>query len=300
MALIRCALMLGALAGAPSADARAPGAPIHPSHATPVTRHDGHDHALVFNRSTDAGWHVVRRDAEGETVLTAALPGNHWVWGARGDTLILLSQANADGAAKGWRAHRMQENGKDFVRIHAEVVADGYVDRSPERTTWAAERRVGARKRIVLFAENGAPMRSFGTNDAAYDDADPQFSPDGKRLLFRSNRGGSWELYTSGIDGSELVQLTRDDANDSVDSHEYGGEGPPRWSPDGSRIVWMRKFPERGYDLWVMAADGAKAMALTDNGAINDAYPAWSPDGRRIAFDSNREGNNEIHLMDAD
>jgi Tol biopolymer transport system component len=145
-----------------------------------------------------------------------------------------------------------------------------------------------------------ASPRSFGDEKAAYDDADPQFSPDGKRLLFRSNRGGAWELYTADLDGGDPVQLTRDAANDAISKHAYGGEGPPRWSPDGKRIVWMRKFPERGYDLWTMDADGGNARALTDNGMIDDAYPSWSPDGQRIAFDSNRDGNNEIYLMKAD
>lgn len=262
--------------------------------------HEGHRYALAFTRSTEDGWRVVRLDANGETVLAAEAGADSWAWGARGNTLFLLSRANADGGAKGWRAHRLQADGSRFARIHADTVADGYVDRSPDDRTWAAERRVGAHKRIVLFDEGGASARSFGDEKAAYDDADPQFSPDGRRLLFRSNRGGSWELYSADPDGDKVVQLTRDNGNNTINPHEYGGEGPPRWSPDGKRIVWMRKFPERGHDLWVMDADGRNARALTDNGAIDDAYPSWSPDGRRIAFDSNRDGNNEIYWMNAD
>jgi hypothetical protein len=265
-----------------------------------VLEHEGRKYALAFSRSTDEGWRVVRLDANGETVLAADAAADCWAWGTRDGTLFLLSQANADGGARGWRAYRVQADGSGFTRIHADTVADGYLDRSPDGRTWAAERRVGAHKRIVLFEEGGASPRSFGDEKAAYDDADPQFSPDGKRLLFRSNRGGAWELYTADLDGGDPVQLTRDAANDAISKHAYGGEGPPRWSPDGKRIVWMRKFPERGYDLWTMDADGGNARALTDNGMIDDAYPSWSPDGQRIAFDSNRDGNNEIYLMKAD
>lgn len=63
----------------------------------------------------------------------------------------------------------------------------------------------------------------------------------------------------------------------------------------------MRKFPERGFDVWRMAVDGSDPRNLTADHAGDGAYPAWSPDGRWIAFDSNREGDdNEIYLMDAD
>ncbi|HRG17325.1 MAG TPA: hypothetical protein PLB00_15110 [Pseudomonadota bacterium] len=297
MALIRFAALALALGGAASATSHAD---VAPSDAAAVITHAGHRYALAFSRSTDAGWRVVRRDASGETVLAADVTEHSWAWGARGDTVFLLSRANADGGAKGWRAHRVNADGSGFTRIHAELVADGYVDRSPDARTWVAERRVGEHKRIVFFEQGGAPLRHFGEEDAAYDDADPQFSPDGQRLLFRSNRDGSWELYSAGLDGSDLEQLTRDDGNNAINTHEYGGEGPPRWSPDGKHIVWMRKFPERGHDLWVMDADGANAKALTDNGGVDDAYPSWSPDGQRIAFDSNRDGNNEIYVMNAD
>lgn len=282
--------------------ARAAAAAIVDTQTTPapVVTHGGHRYTLAFSRATDAGWHVVRRDADGDTVLTADLPGHHWIWGTRDNVLLLLSQANADGGAKGWRTHRMLADGKQFTRVHADTVADGYVDRSPDGQTWAAERRVGAHKRIVFFAENSPSMRVFGAEDVPHDDADPQFSPDGQRLLFRSNRSGAWELHTADLEGRNAAQLTRDDTNNTVNPHEYGGEGPPRWSPDGKHIVWMRKFPERGHDLWVMDADGTNAKPLTDNGTIDDAYPSWSPDGRSIAFDSNRDGNNEIYVMNAD
>jgi hypothetical protein len=268
--------------------------------AAVAIEHEGATHVLAFSRSTEGGWRVVRRDEKGERELTATVSGNSWAWGARDGELLLLSQANAGEGAKGWRAHRMRADGSALTRVHAELVADGYVDRAPDGRRWAAERRSGAHKRIVFFAEDGRPMQTFGAADADYDDADPQFSPDGTRLLFRSNRGGSWEIYSAALDGSAAVKLTDDARNDAINHHEYGGEGPPRWSPDGRQILWMRKFPERGYDLWLMEADGSNARALTDNGAHNDAYPSWSPDGRRIAFDSNRDGNNEIYLMNRD
>ena len=48
-----------------------------------------------------------------------------------------------------------------------------------------------------------------------------------------------------------------------------------------------------------MNADGSNVTRLT-NHPESDCCPAWSPDGRRIAFDSERDGNREIYVMDSD
>src|SRR5262249_1985560 len=61
------------------------------------------------------------------------------------------------------------------------------------------------------------------------DDVEAQFSPDGKRIAFDSNRSGSDEIWVCDSDGSNAVQLT---------SLGVGNTGAPRWSPDGERIVF--------------------------------------------------------------
>ncbi|MEI8282085.1 MAG: DPP IV N-terminal domain-containing protein, partial [Armatimonadota bacterium] len=70
-----------------------------------------------------------------------------------------------------------------------------------------------------------------------------------------------------------------------------------RWlalSPDGSKIA----FSYQG-DIWVAAAMGGKAVPLTDNVEMDDR-PVWSPDGTKIAFASDRYGNNDVFVVDAD
>ena len=76
------------------------------------------------------------------------------------------------------------------------------------------------------------------------------------------------------------------------------GDDSPAWSPDGSRIAFVRNAYGMG-EIYVMNADGTKKRRLTRNRAF-DAGPVWSPDGRRIAFRSDRNGQTAIYTMNAD
>jgi Tol biopolymer transport system component len=84
----------------------------------------------------------------------------------------------------------------------------------------------------------------------------------------------------------------------------------PAVSPDGKQIAFVRGTgnPQVNAtrEVYVMDAkdddgdgEGDNLRRLTDNG-VSDAGPAWSPDGQRIVFQSNRDGNNELYVMDAD
>ena len=125
------------------------------------------------------------------------------------------------------------------------------------------------------------------TTDPATD-FDPTWSPDGRRIAFRSQRDGNDEIYVMNSDGSCQVNLTNDTADD----------WSPAWSPDGKRIAFAHFFEGKQYsDIAVMNADGSGLQRLT---TAHGEYPAWSPDGTHIAFASARDGNYEIYVMNAD
>ena len=85
------------------------------------------------------------------------------------------------------------------------------------------------------------------------------------KILFESNQDGDFEIYTMNSDGSELTQLT---SNSDKDSRA-------RWSPDGSRIVFIRNDEK----IWIMDSDGSNQQSIRDG-----EYADFSPDGQKLVF----------------
>lgn len=78
----------------------------------------------------------------------------------------------------------------------------------------------------------------------------------------------------------------------------------PAISPDGKQIVFTRSWvdkvkDERVSNLWIVDVDGTRVRELT-TGNWRDSQPVWSPDGKRIAFLSDRDGTNQLHVLWAD
>jgi TolB protein len=254
---------------------------------------------LVWNAQIDGRWTVMTRDANGEArEWLPASTADIWVWSQAGTDVLLLSRPQrGPGVDRRWRAYAVGADGSGLRRLSEQPVADGMPGCRPGLADCLFEVVDGGRKRILAYNADGTTRHPVGIGP--WSDTDPQYSPDGTRLLFRSDRSGSWELWSMRLPEGPFRQLTRDDANDAVPRHEYGGEGPARFSPDGRHIVWMRRFPDRGYDIWRMDPADGTAMNLTADSPHDDAYPAFSPDGARIVFDSDRSGDNEIYVMSA-
>ena len=148
----------------------------------------------------------------------------------------------------------------------------------------------------VMDADGSNPQNL--TNDLN-DDKYPSWSPDGKRIIFSSERDGHFrgeagitsEIYVMDADGGNQQKLTNNRQND----------WDPSWSPDGGHIAFVsdRKGDWENLEIYVMDADGGNQQKLTNNRGY-DGAPSWSPDGKRIAFTSERDENWGIYVMDTD
>ncbi|HUB77782.1 MAG TPA: protein kinase [Bryobacteraceae bacterium] len=117
----------------------------------------------------------------------------------------------------------------------------------------------------------------------------PQYSPDGRKIAFDSDRTGDREVWTCDADGSNCHQLTK---------FEGPVGGSPRWSPDG-RWIAMDSRASGNPEIYLMAADGGVPRRLT-NTSYNDVIPSWSHDGRWIYFASDRSGRYEVWKLPRD
>ena len=82
------------------------------------------------------------------------------------------------------------------------------------------------------------------------------------------------------------------------------GISNPAISPDGRHVVFAREWVDKVKDqsrssLWIVSADGSRVRELT-RGSWRDKAPVWAPDSRRIAFLSDRDGSEQLHVLYVD
>jgi Tol biopolymer transport system component/DNA-binding winged helix-turn-helix (wHTH) protein len=116
-----------------------------------------------------------------------------------------------------------------------------------------------------------------------------EFSPDGKQIVFASDRSGNYEIWVASSDGSNPVPLT---------SFRGRVTGTPHWSPDGRWIAFDSR-PGARPGVFVVGVEGGAPRRLTAP-ATDGFVPTWSRDGKRIYFCSRRSGGLEIWKMPAE
>lgn len=169
--------------------------------------------------------------------------------------------------------------------------------------------------------------------DAATNEFEPAFSPDGRYVAFVQNRGNlslrlvirdyvekrdayfdpgggfagmrrptisadasrvAFSLAGSG--GKQIVSCDIDGKNRRDLTQSASLNYWPAYSPDGRQIAFGSSR-DGDFDIYVMDADGANVRRVVESPGA-DSRPAWSPNGKRIAFTSQRNGNAEIYILD--
>jgi Tol biopolymer transport system component/DNA-binding winged helix-turn-helix (wHTH) protein len=212
----------------------------------------------------------------GETLKTANYP----TWTPDGKELIFSSRLVAHLPSKLWRV----------------PASGGVVEEIPVGTS-VSELAISAHGNRLAFvqtdydldvwrvdlsdpAPGGKLPKKFITSSRL--DVNAEFSPDGRKIAFASDRSGKWAIWVCDSDGLNPRQLTSD-------VNEPGG---PRWSPDGQQIVFDGIFGG-SQDVCVIGAEGGQWHRLTTEPS-SDSNPFWSRDGQWIYFNSNRSGKEQI------
>src|SRR3954469_3874620 len=120
----------------------------------------------------------------------------------------------------------------------------------------------------------------------------PSWTPDGKRILFVSNREVAWgtgDIWSIAVDSPKDRR--------KVLSEETSWSARPETSPDGKQVLFASYHGRQWRQLWLTTPGGAAPLPLTF-GDFDRWNARWSPDGRRIAFISNEHGNTSLVLHD--
>ena len=130
------------------------------------------------------------------------------------------------------------------------------------------------------LAGNAPPSRLIASSRR---DLTPEYSPDGKRIAFTSDRGGSEEIWVAASDGTDPQQWT---------AFKGAHVGAPRWSPDGRRIAFDAEAGAK-FRIYTIDAPGASPQLLMES-ERPVWLPVWSPDSRWIVFAAKWTGQTQL------
>lgn len=164
------------------------------------------------------------------------------------------------------------------------------VSLSPNGRTAAVLGREGPSNNDIWLYDLMRGLRTRFTFDPATDD-DPVWSPDGRMIVFASNRGGHFDIYRKPADGSTNEELVYAD-----NMEKY----PTSFSPDGRYLAYTTQDPKTGFDIWILpdplgAGPGAKPRPFLRT-EFNETLAQFSPDGRWIAYNSDLSGKFEVYV----
>src|SRR5882724_2674327 len=159
-------------------------------------------------------------------------------------------------------------------------------------TGWFDDRRTHL---WVVDVRSGSAKQITEGDD--WNDSDPQWSPDGSRLAFVSNRTGreyeenrNSDVWVISAEGGKLTKI----------SDHAEADNQPRWSPDGKWIAFTGEVHDRDHPkIWLAPATGDAPSTLAANGL--DLIPGgleWSDDGKSLYFETGVKGENHLFRID--
>jgi Tol biopolymer transport system component/pimeloyl-ACP methyl ester carboxylesterase len=264
--------------------------PPAPNNIFPRWSHDGKKIVFTSDRDGDPEIYVMAADGSNPVRLTHAPGRDAHPYFSRDGRKIVFQSPRANGVDT--NIYVMDSDGSRVVQLTSLKGFAGVPVYSPDEKLivfqWRETNdfRDDKKWRICLMKADGSDLRVI-TPGAANDQV-PNWSRDGQRLIFFSDRTGKNQIYTMRPDGADVQRPIATEFNDLAAS----------WSPDNKQIAFTSDR-DGNSDVYIMDADGKNVRRLTHTPAIERA-PVWSPDGKKIAFSSEVDGRSQIGVVNSD
>jgi len=146
----------------------------------------------------------------------------------------------------------------------------------------------------ILYRKISGDGYDVGSEETMFD-VEPNWSPDGKKMVFSSKRTGHPNIY--------IVDMTNKIASQLTFAGTYNAS--PAWSPKGDKILFAAQRAREGhFDIYQIDPDGNNLTRVTngdEQGArVNSENPSWAPTGRHFVFANDADGYYEIYAMTSD
>ncbi|HEY8165392.1 MAG TPA: hypothetical protein VIF83_07535, partial [Gemmatimonadaceae bacterium] len=195
---------------------------------------------------------------------------------ARNGTLVYYAGSDAD---------QPSLISRDSIKPLMPVAQYNTLAYSPDGRRVALALDDGDKRDIVVYDIAGRSLTRLTTDGAGNDR--PEWTPDGTRIIYRSNRDGKEALWWQPVDGSAPAEILLE---------RPGGVQEGLITPDGKTLIYRTIRPTTGRDIFARPLSGDTTSRLIVGTHASESHIAVSPDGRFLAYQSNESGNVEVFV----